>query len=405
MLFLPERHEPLTARAWDERRAREALDAIVADTNGTFTPEGLWPIHPFDVSPERPPDCLKHLYNGAAGVIWALHDLNARGLAPLAHDFTATARDLARRHADDLERYPQVRAYIGHERGAFLFGETGFHLLEWKLAPSAQLEDKLHASIESRIGDNRGVVWGGAGTMRAALFLHAATKDDHWRALWLRHAEALWAQWHYDENTGCHLWTIDLYGVVEKRLTALHGFLANAGALLQGRHLLTAERAAELGARIAQTIRATAHIEGDHANWPFSPETANNPKTFYVQHCNGAPGIVNTLAPFAGAALDDLLLKAGELAWHAGPTIKMPSVCHGTPGTGYAFLKLHARTGDPLWLDRARRFAMHAIEQGDAAKAKYGQRKFSLWTGDLGLALFLADCLEPRAAFPTLDYF
>ena len=128
----------------------------------------------------------------------------------------------------------------------------------------------------------------------------------------------------------------------------------------------------------------------------------------FVQHCNGAPGIINCMAEFPDdrrCDVHDLLQRAGALVWDAGPTIKMPVLCHGAAGSGYAFLKLHARTGDDEWLDRARRFAMHAIGQCDRALAKYGQRKFSLWTGDLGLAIYLWDCVRGAAKFPTLDVF
>ena len=103
--------------------------------------------------------------------------------------------------------------------------------------------------------------------------------------------------------------------------------------------------------------------------------------------------------------IDALLQQAGELVWAAGPTIKLPGLCHGAAGSGYAFLKLYARTGDDKWLDRARKFAMHAIVQCDSALEKYGQRKFSLWTGDLGLAIYLWNCVQATAKFPTLDVF
>jgi len=48
---------------------------------------------------------------------------------------------------------------------------------------------------------------------------------------------------------------------------------------------------------------------------------------------------------------------------------------------------------------------MHAIEQCDSALTKYGQRKFSLWAGDLGLAIYLWNCVKATAKFPTLDVF
>jgi DUF1680 family protein len=100
-----------------------------------------------------------------------------------------------------------------------------------------------------------------------------------------------------------------------------------------------------------------------------------------------------------------MLQQAGELVWATGPPVKMPSLCHGAAGSGYAFLKLYARTRDDRWLDRARRFAMHAIDQCDRALREYGQRKYSLWTGDLGLAIYLWDCSRATAKFPTLDVF
>jgi Lanthionine synthetase C-like protein len=74
-------------------------------------------------------------------------------------------------------------------------------------------------------------------------------------------------------------------------------------------------------------------------------------------------------------------------------------ICHGTAGNGYAFLKAFERTGDELWLDRARRFAVHALDQVE----RRGHGRYSLWTGDVGVALFAADCLEERTGYPVLD--
>ena len=116
-----------------------------------------------------------------------------------------------------------------------------------------------------------------------------------------------------------------------------------------------------------------------------------------MQWCDGAPGVITC----AGAYLDeDLLLAAAELAWRAGPSgeEKGASLCHGTAGTGWAFLKAFGRTQDELWLERARRFAVHALEQ-----ARRRPRRYSLWTGDLGVALFAADCIEACTAYPVLE--
>lgn len=78
---------------------------------------------------------------------------------------------------------------------------------------------------------------------------------------------------------------------------------------------------------------------------------------------------------------------------------------YGTGGNGYAFLKLFQRSGGAQWLERARAFAMRGIAQMEADAPQHGQLRYSLWTGDPGLAIYRWDCLRSNAAFPTLDIF
>ena len=125
-----------------------------------------------------------------------------------------------------------------------------------------------------------------------------------------------------------------------------------------------------------------------------------------MQDCHGAPGIVCRLAGAPRTpAWDVLLLGAGELTWQAGPLEKGVGLCHGTVGNGYALLKLWQRTGDAIWLERARSLAMHAIEQVQRFAERTGQTRHSLWTGDIGVALFAWSCLQRDARYPTLDVF
>lgn len=110
------------------------------------------------------------------------------------------------------------------------------------------------------------------------------------------------------------------------------------------------------------------------------------------------------------ATLGDLLdlnlaLAGGELIWRAGPLAKGPNLCHGTAGNAYAFLTLHRRTGDELWLERARAFAMHAIGQVEQERAAVGRGRYSLFTGDVGVALFLRHLLDGEDRFPAMGPF
>lgn len=103
--------------------------------------------------------------------------------------------------------------------------------------------------------------------------------------------------------------------------------------------------------------------------------------------------------------LDDLLLGAGETTWAAGPLNRGSNLCLGTGSNGYALLKLFERSGDARWLQRARSSAMHDMRQTELHAAQYGPLRYPLWTGDLGFAVDLRDCIRGTAAFPTLDVF
>jgi hypothetical protein len=98
-----------------------------------------------------------------------------------------------------------------------------------------------------------------------------------------------------------------------------------------------------------------------------------------------------------------LLVAGGELTWSAGPLAKGANLCHGTAGNGLAFLKLFRRTGDELWLERARAFAMHAAAQVERERRDLGRGHYTLWTGDPGTALYLALCIDGSASLPGFD--
>ena len=159
-----------------------------------------------------------------------------------------------------------------------------------------------------------------------------------------------------------------------------------------------------LAAETAAVLNRAAFRAGDLANWPGSPrpQLAGGDGHIRLQWCTGAPGVL------AGACdyLDEELLLAGaELIWRAGAhgDEKGHGICHGTSGNGFALLKAFARTGDERWLERARRFAAHALRQAERIAAANGRRRYSLFTGDVGTALFAAACLDVDARYPILD--
>ena len=396
MLHDPARHEPLRTIGWDEARARSLIERIVVDTETRFSGDDFWPLHPRDADdgdkgPAYP------LYHGAGGVVWALHHLQARGAATLHRDYVPWLEPLRERNAASLAASGDAAA-----NASYLMGDTGLLLVRHALAPARETADRLAALIESNTGHPaRELMWGSPGTMLAALFMHEPTAEARFAELYRATAHRLREQLAWFAEYECNCWTQDLYGMRSTYLGAVHGFVATASVLLRGRALL-GEEFRDLEAIVANTVRRTATLAEAGANWrPTLAPWPGMPKL--MQFCHGAPGFVIALARMPDGMTDDLLLAAGEAIWSAGPLRKGSNLCHGTGGNGYAFLALFALTGDSRWLDRARAFAMHGIGQTEAEAREVGRMRYSLWTGDLGFAVYLLDCVQGTAGFPTLD--
>jgi hypothetical protein len=399
MLYDPARHEPLQPHPWNEEKARAAIGHIVARAETAYREGRYWPVHPLDLEGEEPDTIETPLYHGAAGVIWALHYLQDCGAARLGRDYLDGWQALLAANRGWLA------ANAPGEHASWLMGDTP--ILMMALGRHPGLPDELARLLDpNRRHPARELMWGAPGSLLAALFLHTHTGEERWAELFRQTADGLWTQLLWSDERQCAYWTQELYGRTSSYLDAVHGFVATAGPLLKGRHLLGA--AAWQGWRdcIAATIRRTAVCEAGQVNWhPQLDGTERENAKKLLQFCHGAPGFVISLAGFPGDELDDLLLAAGETTWAAGPLNKGANLCHGTAGNGYAFLVLYQRTGDSVWLERARAFAMHALLQYERDAREYGQLRYSLWTGDLGLAVYLWDCIRGRARFPTLDVF
>ena len=401
MLHDPARHEALLPIAWDGARVRATIARIVADTVAAFSPDTLWPPHPRDLDPgDDPRSPFPCLYFGAAGVAWALDYLDAVGAAT-SPSFAPHIDSLLERNRAWLAAVP------GDNAGSWLMGDLPLQMMAWSRAPTEARADAIAALVAANIDHPaRELMWGAPGSLLAAALMHRRSGDERWAVLFRRIAQRLREQLVWSELQSCHYWPQDLYGRRVRYLDAVHGFVATARALLAGRQLLADDDWAEWQRCIETTIANTAIREDGQATWPVqADEPPGTPQKWLMQFCHGAPGFVVCLADLPGTALDPLLSEAGEATWAAGPLAKGSNLCHGTAGNGYAFLVLHARTREARWRDRARAFAMHAIQQFEAEAAETGRLRHSLWTGDIGLAIFLWDVLRERAAFPTLDVF
>ena len=387
MLYSPELFEPLTEEPWDREHAAQRIRELVADTDAALRgPKLLWRADAWDGWHGTSP--MKNLYVGAAGVLWGLERLRARGHAETQLDLA----ELALRTLELFRARPDFMKGIKlpvERESSLACGETGILVVAWQLTRDPALADDLFERVRANVDNEvEEVMWGAPGTLLAARAMSQATRDTRWRDVSDATRDALLARRDADGY-----WVQRMYGQEFRGLQPWHGLVGNVASL-------RAVSDASLLRETAAVLERTAVVEDGLANWPYRerPQLASPDGTIRLQFCCGAPGIVATASDY----LDEELLVAGaELAWRAGaPGMeKGPALCHGTAGTGYAFLKLFTRTGDERWLERARRFAMHALQQVE----RRGHGRYSLFTGDVGVALFVADCIVGRAEIPVFD--
>jgi hypothetical protein len=367
-LFRASEHEPLAATEWDEARAEEAIRAIVADAEAAFD-GSRWPWHPRDGDDDEDPTSI---YLGGAGMIWALQELGSTGWEDAAPAF--------------VERCRTDRLVAEHSfEASYSFGELGVALVAFRLTGDAGLADRVHELVAAaRASETNEVMAGAPGSLLAAEAMLAWTGEPRWDEAWRSVAERVIAA---RDDDG--LWTQHFVGPPTRYLGPAHGYAGNMRALANRGEV---PALADLSPYLLR--------EDGLANW--LPREESRPDEIRVQWCHGAPGMIATL----GDLLDlELAVAGGELTWRAGPIARGPSLCHGTAGNAYAFLVLHHRTGDELWLDRAREFALHAIGQVERERAAVGRGRYSLFTGDIGVALFLRHLLDGEHRFPTMGPF
>jgi hypothetical protein len=390
------RHVPLRPASWDQGAVAQAIEEIIADALDHFGGDQFWPAHKLD---DGINDGHSSIYVGAAGVIWALEHLRRVRATKADFDFRPYLPRLLEKTKAEMATYGDYAV-----NGSLLFGDMGTALLIMRLEPTSTVADIIHACANANTQlPIRELMWGMPGSMIACLSMSAMTGEARWRATFETQAERLLSA--LEESADGPIWEQDLYDRHLKFLGPVHGYAGNMIPLLRGWDWLTEPQRTRITDAVPRTLSKNAWRTDVGTSWRGT--VGHDKPPWLCQYCHGAPGMVTTFAdaPFTSPELETLIIEGGQFTWAAGPLAKGSNLCHGTGGNGYAFLKLYRRTTDVMWLERGRAFAMSAIAQCREARMEHGRGRYSLWTGDVGLAIYLWDCLTGMPRFPTVDIF
>jgi hypothetical protein len=287
---------------------------------------------------------------------------------------------------------------------SYLMGDTG--LLLGPARPGAGTRNRRPARSADRIEHRhpaRELMWGSRGTMLAALF-HARANRPRARfaELYRDTAHRLREQLAWFAEYECNCWTQDLYGMRSTYLGAVHGFVATASVLLRGpraarrrisrpgsdrREHGAQDRDARRGRRelAPDACSVARHAEAD-AVLPRRARLRDRTRPHAGWHdrrsasCRGRSDLVSRTAA------------------QRVPTCAMGRAATATRSWRCSRARaIHAGSTGP----RRVRDARH--RQTEAEAREVGRMRYSLWTGDLGFAVYLLDCVHGPAGFPTLD--
>jgi hypothetical protein len=173
-------------------------------------------------------------------------------------------------------------------------------------------------------------------------------------------------------------------------------------------HLIAACRLPEGALERLKQLAACADPVGRGARWKLTLDAPGARRGVPTPGwCNGSAGFVHlwTLA-FRVLGEPEFLVLAEQAAWNAWQERWASGVlCCGLAGQAYALLSLYHCTGANDWLERARVLADLAAARLVAARSEPadlrpsdGISRWSLYRGDVGVALLAADLEHPDQA-------
>ncbi len=343
---------------------------------------------------------------GAAGTAYALWRIAcARGDADLLALAGAWCERASRELASDRsycsDELEMTREIIGEATPYHT--ESGVHAVAALIALGAgnilAAQQSIDAFIRAaaRRCARTELVLGRAGALQAtALLLEALPDTEYLRP----DALILFGDALFDELCRAVRTHGPIAETVEIEYTGIaHGWAGMLYALLSWLRVRRRGTLPEIADRLAQ-LAAFARPAGNGVRVPWHVAPRADGPFFMPGWCNGSAGFVH-LWNLAHVMFHDpaYATLAERTATNVAESLHgQESLCCGLAGQAYALLNMYNHSGERRWLDRAERLAVAARHAATRQTHTLVNRSESLYKGDLGVAVLLAEIRDPRFA-------
>jgi serine/threonine-protein kinase len=353
------------------------------------------------------PEPLASVNTGGAGIAYALYRIASAREDPeplaLAELWIAAvernAGDEASFYSDELDLTP---ATVG--RASLFHTPAGISCVEALIGMALGDEARAAGGVERFIARSRGpcdnldLTLGRSSTLLGCAALLAALPQA---AVGARSALAQFGDEVADGIVGA-MAVLPIVGAAQPlNLGIAHGWGGVLFALLRWREASNREGADEMVEARLRQLAGCAEPTGEGLRWKWLTGQPGA-DSFMPGWCNGSAGLVHlwNLAHRQFHREDYAMLARGAAlnAWQEPRSFG--DLCCGAAGRAYAMLNLYRETGEGVWLERARGLAQDAA----AGIANWSLRRDSLYKGEIGVALLIADLERPElSCMPLFD--
>jgi eukaryotic-like serine/threonine-protein kinase len=182
-----------------------------------------------------------------------------------------------------------------------------------------------------------------------------------------------------------------------------HGWAGLMYALARWREAASLSPPVWLAERLFQLADCRDASNGS-ARWPWKLNNeGGESENYMVGWCGGSAGMIHLFTLGHRVLRDRAFLGIAEEAannvwqtWEhtAGQNGGLGDLCCGSAGSAFGLLNFYKASGDPIWVDRARKLA----DQAASHTRRWARFPNSLYKGEVGVAVLIADLSRPETA-------
>jgi len=202
MLFIPERHATITELKWAKEFAKDYIIHLIHKTENLFQGDLLWPVHPDLQKGNGISQPITSLWFGAAGTLWALHQLS-KSYSVNLQCYMSYLEQLTLLQSAWIKE--MASEFIPINTTSYLLGSLGSNLVKW-IYTGEHLKQLQQDTIANFNHPANELMWAAPGSMIVALEIFKKNQQQEWLDIYKMGVTHLLSSYYHDDVKQCYFW-------------------------------------------------------------------------------------------------------------------------------------------------------------------------------------------------------